>query len=282
MKKVIFFMAVMVACAVVAQATEKQYVTINAQKYLRCQPVQNYYGKANAGITGPAGEWWLIQMSPAATWNSPYCAARGDELLFSKDGKPVRNKICNNPIVASSRIVVLQAKPKKSPVNIMRICVTGTGCDERSFTGMVAERALEASGGKEADVLELHYRSGKSMPFKAKRLRVSANGVAYPMQWVSSGGCVRIYGRKPFNEAQLETLLLPGEKLRDAQITEGGLEHFGAHLTTAVLLIEGATRSSVPVDSPQQQVINHQSEQVIDAGGRVFEVKLPVGNRLDN
>jgi hypothetical protein len=103
MKKVIFFMMVvmmMVACAVVAQAKEKQFVTVNGQKYLRCQPVAGYHKKPIEGIVGDKNEWWSITMDPVAQWNAPSCLARGDELLF-RGGVPVANKICNNPIVAS-------------------------------------------------------------------------------------------------------------------------------------------------------------------------------------
>ncbi len=275
-----------------SMAVEKSYKEVNGTIYLRCQPVPDYSGKVNSANVGSVNDWWLIKMKPSAAWNSPRCVATGNELVF-ENGKPVKNVICGNKIVEFKKIqqntvtppVIVRATPVVSTQKVMRICVPGTGCDERSFAGMVPSGALKASGGESIDVLEFHYRPNKSgVEYKVKRLRVMPDGVAYPMQWVSSGGCVRMYSNRRFTQAQLKTLLLPGETFRDAKISELGLKSVGAHLTEAVVLIESSassastdTESAIVRDSATVQ----ENVQVSPSGQpRTFLLTLPVGNRM--
>ena len=277
-----------------SMAVEKSYKEVNGTIYLRCQPVPNYSGKVNSANVGSVNDWWLIKMKPSAAWNSPRCVATGNELVF-ENGKPVKNVICGNKVVEFKKIqqntvappVIVRATPVVATQKVMRICVPGTGCDERSFTGMVPSGALKASGGVSIDVLEFHYRPNKSgTEYKVKRLRVMPDGVAYPMQWVKKENgkrkCVRMYSDKRFTQAQLKALLLPGETFRDAKISELGLKSVGAHLTEAVVLIEGsASSASTESATVRDSATVRENVQVSPSGQpRTFLLALPIGNRM--
>lgn len=287
---VVILLVMAVVFPMSSMAMEKSYKKINGKTYLQCQPVPDYSGKVNNVKVGSAGDWWLIKMKPSAAWNSPRCVATGNELVF-ENGKPVKNVICGNKVVEFKKIqqntvtppVIVRTTPVVSTQKVMRICVPGTGCDERSFAGMVSSGALKASGGVSIDVLEFHYRPHKSgAEYKVKRLRVMPDGVAYPMQWVSSGGCVRMYSDKRFTQAQLKTLLLPGETFRDAKISELGLKSVGAHLTEAVVLIEGSASSASTESATVRDSATVQENAQVSSSGqsRTFLLTLPIGNRM--
>lgn len=140
-------MLAMVVCASFAQAKEKQYIDIAGQKYLRCQPVQDYYGKANDGTVGSATNWWMIKMQPAAVWNAPFCAARGDELLFSS-GKPVTNKICNNPVIEFQAIAQAANIPVGGCNDIPWSAISGWADFPEGAVGIETQLRPEINGYK--------------------------------------------------------------------------------------------------------------------------------------
>lgn len=120
----------------------------------------------------------------------------------------------------------------------IQIMVPGSGCDERPFSGKVTSSTLKETNGDGADVIEIHYRPGKSDPYKAKRLRVKSDNVAYPMQW-KTGACVRIYSKTPFTENQLNTLLTTDEKIKfmsEAEL-DSNVTNTGHHFTEGLLMI---------------------------------------------
>lgn len=144
----------------------------------------------------------------------------------------------NRPAVIKERVVYKSLGGSEYvPSQGMRIIQSGDSCDERAFSGMVPNSALAATNGKGIDVLELHRRPGKSMQYKAKRLHVDVNGVAYPMVWSNSGACVRTYNGSPIPEAQLRTLTVGNETLKSVMGSDVGQENFGQHLTEGILVI---------------------------------------------
>lgn len=143
----------------------------------------------------------------------------------------------NRPVVIQKRVVYKSLNGSAyAPPSSMRIIQAGDVCDERTFTGMVPNGALAATGGKSVDVFELHRRSNKNMEYKVKRLHVDSNGTAYPMVW-SDGSCMRKYSDASLTEADLRTLLSTNESLRSTTISEIGAKNYGANLTEGVYII---------------------------------------------
>jgi hypothetical protein len=89
-------------------------------------------------------------------------------------------------------------------------------CDERPFNGL-SQKAL-AEMGHPGDIIEVHYRPGKSLTYKAKRGYVGQDGWFRPATW-PDGSCRRIYSYSPFTERELGQLLDPGESLQRLQVT---------------------------------------------------------------
>ena len=105
-------------------------------------------------------------------------------------------------------------------------------CDERSFSGRVTRGALREMGGGSGDIIEVHYRPGKSMAYKAKRGHVGTDAVFYPATW-PDGSCMRIYSKSNFSEEELKMLLHSGESLKKLRVTDKS----SAHCTIAVYQI---------------------------------------------
>ncbi len=124
-----------------------------------------------------------------------------------------------------------------APPQSMRLIQGGDSCDERPFSGMVTDGALQSTNGKSVDVLELHRRAGKDAEFKVKRLHVdSSTGVAIPMVW-SDGSCVRKYSDRPITESDMRTLMSTRESLTPIDVTDVGKKRFGQHMTEGVYVI---------------------------------------------
>jgi hypothetical protein len=113
----------------------------------------------------------------------------------------------------------------------------GSACDERPYSGFVVDAILKASGGKDADGLEVEFRKGNQMAHKVKRVRVNAKDrMAYPVV-LSDGDCARIWDSQPFSSSQLNQLLTTEESLK--QLSESDLTNAkpGKHFTERVYLI---------------------------------------------
>ncbi len=110
-------------------------------------------------------------------------------------------------------------------------------CDSRPFSGKVSSGLLALSQNKAVDAIEAHYRPGEKEPYKAKRLRIEPDGVAYPMEWIHNRGCVHFLSVNPLTDAELMTLLNPGESMEQVNVGDVGLEVVGPHNTRAVFRI---------------------------------------------
>ncbi len=256
MRKIGLFLMVMVVSFFVATsafALQKKYVTINGKKYLKCQAVKGYNGKAS-GTIGSKNDWWIIAMDPVAVWNAPECAAPGNELIFV-NGRPVQHLICANNIRSARRPAAAPQKPvrlaprnmkqsfvQQTPVpRTMRLKRPGDRCTEKGFNGDTTAAVLNATGGLPSDFFELLDREEKVLKYKAKRLYTDANGDATPYVWDDTGDCVHVKSRVEITPKQFESMLNPGERITYTNFSElqqkiNG-EDYGRHLTQAVILI---------------------------------------------
>lgn len=113
-------------------------------------------------------------------------------------------------------------------------CSSCSDCDERPFSGNVSEAVLRMFPAG-ADALELQERPNSKLRFKAKRLRIGANGVAVPMVWLGDGSCMRTYSEFDLTQDQLQGLVAPDENLIRIDNYKDG--DGGQHKTIAVYAI---------------------------------------------
>lgn len=212
--------------------------------YLKLQGAQDVLAHPGAEIMGSfkGKPWPGVNVSTTATNDG------GQGIFIPVSNNALKEGLCSDQEALLRTFVPPPAPAKKAPAkdlyagmvpaSSMRTIQSGDSCDERSFSGMVTKGALEASGGQTVDVLELHRRAGKSMEYKAKRLRVDAlSGIAIPMVWSSDGSCVRKYSEQSLTESELRTLLSTSESLRSTTVSDIAKKNFGAHLTEGVYVI---------------------------------------------
>ena len=250
MRKLMAVLVVLVSCAFItssAIAAVHVYGKLSRAAavvvYLEGQGVHDVYAHSTSEVMGTfKGKPW-----PGVNVATVESADGSQGIFVPVSNSVLKEGLCEDQKTFLRTFVPPPAPAKKAPAknlyagtvpaSSMRTIQNGDSCDERQFSGMVTKGALEASGGQTVDVLELHRRPGKSMAYKAKRLRVDANsGIAIPMVW-SDGSCVRKYSEQSLTEAELRTLLSTSESLRSTTVSDIGQKNFGAHLTEGVYLI---------------------------------------------
>lgn len=187
---------------------------------------------------------------PGVTVSTSSIADGSQGIFVPVSNDAVRTGLCEDqkrllravmPTAPQKSSVVRTAAAKPAPARPtaigMRVIQTGDACDERAFAGMVPDSVLSVTRGVGGDALEVHHRADKDPAYKAKRGRVLADGIFYPLVWTHDGSCVRIYGKQPIHAAGLKTLLLPGETVVPTHATDVGQSRYGNHLTDSVYVV---------------------------------------------
>ncbi len=243
-------LVVLVSCAFASNSIAAVHVYGKLERvaavvvYLEGQGAQDVYAHPTSEVMGTyKGKPW-----PGVNVATVESSDGSQGIFVPVSNSVLKEGLCDDQKTLLRTFVPPPAPAKKAPAknlyagtvpaSSMRTIQSGDSCDERQFSGMVTKGALEASGGQTVDVLELHRRAGKSMEYKAKRLRVDASsGIAIPMVWSSDGSCVRKYSEQSLTESELRTLLSTSESLRSTTVSDIGRKNFGAHLTEGVYLI---------------------------------------------
>ena len=117
----------------------------------------------------------------------------------------------------------------------------GVTCKDRPFSGMVTKAVIDAAGP--SDAIEVIDRGAEfqkpAARFKAKRIRIEEDGVAYPLMDSVSKKCVATTASAMLEEREVEAgLLMTGEKLRALTVTDEGRNKIGEYNTVQVWIIE--------------------------------------------
>lgn len=116
----------------------------------------------------------------------------------------------------------------------------GSICKDRPFSGMVTKAVLEIGPSDAIEVIDRGAEFKKpAARFKAKRIRVEEDGVAYPLMDSVDKKCVATTASAMFGQQEVEVgLLMPGEKLRALSVTDEGKTKVGEHKTVQVWIVE--------------------------------------------
>ncbi len=116
----------------------------------------------------------------------------------------------------------------------------GAICKDRPFSGMVTKAVLEVGPSDAIEVIDRGAEFKKpAARFKAKRIRIEEDGIAYPLMDSNDKKCVATTASAMFEEREVEAgLLMPGEKLRALSVTDEGRNKIGEYKTVQVWIIE--------------------------------------------